>query len=681
MNTKEQTLAGCFRDKEEEAEYALSFINALTVASDSEPEICRELFSNFIIRCELTIKSKKDYPLSKILWVGMLEPIEWLAFLLAWFSAVNGSIELALSKSTLSPGKSSVPTARLCLDLASTFLEDDEIDSKILFDKDSFLNRVLLEQNVGQTSSELNTPLVLRHEALLYIEGNGETLGDISLCANYLCSNDSNCNIHKSEEKELLNIFLSCGSSDVDSVVFLVGEKGIGKRFLVKCLLNHIQKKALSVDVSRLLSFSEKNRNAILSDIAVKLVLNNCILYLYNLPADRSRFSEVRYMFAILQSYFSVIIVGTENKPTKEIEAMVTGKCYQVQLTEPGCEDMKLIWQEATTYYGSTFADDIDVDELVSKYFLNAGRIFDSVLGAFPFAKDKQIDKKSIEKSIRSICAASFGDIAKRITSPFTWDDLKIEEDSKKLLELVCNRVKCKSRVNDDFGFGQKLPYGKGLAIVLYGPPGTGKTMAASVLANELSLDLYRIDLSQISSKYIGETEKNLGALFEAARNSNGILFFDEADSLFAKRTEVSSSNDKHANAETAYLLQKIEEYPGVSILATNNLQNFDVAFKRRMTYIIPIGMPDEKTREELWKAAFPDKAPLASDVNFSILAEAIEISGSGIKNAAIEAAYRAAAENRKITMNDILDAVDLECMKNGMMGVKNEIISKLVTG
>jgi len=127
--------------------------------------------------------------------------------------------------------------------------------------------------------------------------------------------------------------------------------------------------------------------------------------------------------------------------------------------------------------------------------------------------------------------------------------------------------------------------------------------------------------------------------------------------------------------------LQKIEEYPGVSILATNNLQNFDVAFKRRMTYIIPIGMPDEKTREELWKGAFPDKAPLAADVNFSILAESIEISGSSIKNSAIEAAYRAASENRKITMNDILDAVDLECMKNGMIGVKNEVMSKLVTG
>ncbi|MCR5654172.1 MAG: ATP-binding protein [Lachnospiraceae bacterium] len=256
-----------------------------------------------------------------------------------------------------------------------------------------------------------------------------------------------------------------------------------------------------------------------------------------------------------------------------------------------------------------------------------------------------------------------------------------LEPESEALLKQVCDRVRFKSVVNEDYGFGKKLPYGRGIAVVLYGPPGTGKTMAAQVLANELGLDIYRIDLSQISSKYIGETEKNLGSVFDAARNSNAILFFDEADALFSKRTEVTSSNDKHANAETSYLLQKIEEYPGMSILATNNMQNFDAAFKRRMTYLVSVGIPDEETRAMLWEKAFPAQAPLGKDVNFKTLAKAVEMSGSNIKSAAVAAAYLAAADKGVITMNHIADAVDQECKKNGKMNAKNDILQAMTGG
>ncbi|MBQ9631838.1 MAG: ATP-binding protein [Lachnospiraceae bacterium] len=256
-----------------------------------------------------------------------------------------------------------------------------------------------------------------------------------------------------------------------------------------------------------------------------------------------------------------------------------------------------------------------------------------------------------------------------------------IDEKGEKLLKYAANRVRFRKTVYDDYGFGKKLPYGRGVAIVLYGPPGTGKTMAAQVLAHELGLDIYRIDLSMISSKYIGETEKNLSKIFEAAKNSNAILFFDEADALFSKRTSVESSHDKYANAETSYLLQKIEEYDGVSVLATNNLQNFDVAFKRRMTYIIPIEAPNEQTRLRLWEKVFPPDAPIAVEVDFALLARAVELTGASIKNVALFAANLAAAEGRAIAYEDVIEAVDLECQKIGQLGMGEKLSQAVLMG
>ncbi|MBR1629040.1 MAG: AAA family ATPase [Lachnospiraceae bacterium] len=271
-----------------------------------------------------------------------------------------------------------------------------------------------------------------------------------------------------------------------------------------------------------------------------------------------------------------------------------------------------------------------------------------------------------IEREIRGSSARNFGDYATKLTLAFTWEDIQLTRESAGLLQKAIDRVRLKSVVNGDYGFGKKLPYGNGVSIVLYGPPGTGKTMTAQLLARELGLDLYRIDLSQIESKYIRETQKNLKQIFDTAKYSNAILFFDEADALFAKRTEVNGANERHANAETAFLLQKVEEYNGVSILATNVFTNFDEAFKRRMTFLIPVRWPEEDERIALWKKMFPKEAPLAEDVDFAYYASVGEMTGSWIKNAAVAAAYRAAKEHRPIAHRDILEAIEEEYKKNG---------------
>ena len=204
------------------------------------------------------------------------------------------------------------------------------------------------------------------------------------------------------------------------------------------------------------------------------------------------------------------------------------------------------------------------------------------------------------------------------------------------------------------------------MSILFYGAPGTGKTMAAGVMANALGMPLYRVDLSQLISKYIGETQKNIGKVFDAAEKKECVLLFDEADAVFSKRSDVSDAQDRYSNAETAYLLQRIEQYNGVSILATNLLQNFDEAFRRRISYMVHFPLPDVELRRQLWESIFPKEAEINDDFDATALSQAFELSGAAIKNAALHSAYMAMAKSEPISMKHILQAVSNEYAKVG---------------
>lgn len=258
----------------------------------------------------------------------------------------------------------------------------------------------------------------------------------------------------------------------------------------------------------------------------------------------------------------------------------------------------------------------------------------------------------------------------KRVPSR-SWADLVLPEEPLALLTEACNRYRFNETVLNRWGFGAKLPYGRGLALLFAGPPGTGKTMAAEVIAQDLGLELYRIDLSRVVSKYIGETEKNLRELFEEAENSGSILFFDEGDSLFGKRTEVKDSNDRYANMEAAFLLQRIESFDGVTILATNLLQNLDEAFLRRMGMIVKFPFPDSAERERLFRSMLPAAAPLDSDLDIPFLASKVDVAGGHIKNIVLAAAYMAASEGAAIAMRHMIRAARQEFHKMGKIVVK----------
>ena len=271
-----------------------------------------------------------------------------------------------------------------------------------------------------------------------------------------------------------------------------------------------------------------------------------------------------------------------------------------------------------------------------------------------------------VDTCARQHLATRIGATAQRVTRLADWDQVSLPDDMLDSLRELIGRARHARTVFDDWGYDDRIATSRGLTALFYGPPGTGKTMVAQLLARELGYDLYRIDLSQVVNKYIGETEKNLARIFDEAETSHAVLFFDEADSLFAKRTEVKSSNDRYANLEVNYLLQRMETYDGVTLLATNIEHGIDEAFKRRVRFTVQFELPEEAERHRLWRSMFPPVVPLAADIDWDLLAKRFEMAGGYIKKAALRAALMAAETQRPITTADLLEAARHEYREMG---------------
>jgi AAA+ superfamily predicted ATPase len=254
--------------------------------------------------------------------------------------------------------------------------------------------------------------------------------------------------------------------------------------------------------------------------------------------------------------------------------------------------------------------------------------------------------------------------LAQRLEPKATWDDLVLPVEQTNLLHRIVEQVRQRHTVYEDWGFAAKMNRGLGISTLFAGESGTGKTMAAEVIANELRLNLYRIDLSAVVSKYIGETEKNLRRLFDAAEDGGAILLFDEADALFGKRSEVKDSHDRYANIETNYLLQRMEDYRGLAILATNMKSALDQAFLRRLRFIVDFWFPGVAERVLIWKKVFPEEVP-KEELDYERLGR-FNITGGNIHSIALNAAFMAAQKESKVTMQDVLAATRTELHKLG---------------
>jgi hypothetical protein len=315
--------------------------------------------------------------------------------------------------------------------------------------------------------------------------------------------------------------------------------------------------------------------------------------------------------------------------------------------------------------------DEETLHSLAGRFQLTSWQIADAAMSALHQArwKDQSAASPTSDDLFDAARRQTRGPLAKLATliqSTRRWEDLILPEEPIGQLQDLCAQFTHRRQVLEEWGFGRKLSYGTGITALFAGPSGTGKTMAAEIVANEVGLDLYRIDLAAVVSKYIGETEKNLDKIFTAAEQANAILFFDEADALFGKRSEVKDSHDRYANLEISYLLQKMEQYEGIAILATNLRQNLDEAFVRRLAFIVHFPFPDETMRQRIWTGIWPTTVPLHEDVDLDALAKQLKLSGGNIKNVALSAAFLAAGDGQIVTRDHIQQAAQREFQKLG---------------
>jgi ATP-dependent 26S proteasome regulatory subunit len=311
-----------------------------------------------------------------------------------------------------------------------------------------------------------------------------------------------------------------------------------------------------------------------------------------------------------------------------------------------------------------------DITPLAGQFMLTTSQIRDAVASARDRAtlRGEPLAVHDLLAAARAHSSPGLAGLARKITPRYTWEDIVLPGDQAEILREIVSTVRGRPVVLDEWGVGKKLAASNGVTMLFAGPPGTGKTMAAEVIASELGLDLYKIDLSTIVSKYIGETEKNLERIFSEAQSSNSILFFDEADAIFGKRSEVKDAHDRYANIEISYLLQRMEAYDGVTILATNLRANLDDAFTRRLQFAVDFPFPEEEYRRRIWQTLFPPEVPREADLDFALLARRFKLAGGNIRNIIVSAAYLAASDGGRVTMNHMLHGARRELQKMGRL-------------
>ena len=325
-------------------------------------------------------------------------------------------------------------------------------------------------------------------------------------------------------------------------------------------------------------------------------------------------------------------------------------------------------WAAALARHAIALADPTD---LAARYRVGPG-IIERVCAEVAHRPDRPTDAaawmRTLDDGVRQHLVNRIGGSASRVAHLASWADIVLSEDISDSLLEITSRVRHRKVVFEQWGFARSITSARGITALFQGSPGTGKTMVAGVIARDLGLEMYRVDVSRITSKWIGETEKNLGALFDAAEEGQVMLLFDEADSLFAKRTEVKSSVDRYANMEVNYLLQRLDTFEGIAILTTNFGNSIDSAFKRRLTYRVTFPFPDEEMRERLWRSLIPPQVPVAGTLDFASLAQRFRLSGGYIRNAALRAAFLAVEEGKSLTHAHIERAIRMEFREIGKL-------------
>ncbi|MEP6620644.1 MAG: AAA family ATPase [bacterium] len=477
------------------------------------------------------------------------------------------------------------------------------------------------------------------------------------------------CGRDHDESLDRIMHFIAAAQGRRKPLIYLHGGRHSGADALVRSAALQLGMPVLTVDAELLADTGTDFEHA-LSLLFREGLLSQSAIYLRNLDRALEQplaTSRHRALLRAVAEMGSVVFTSGEatwcwQLPAEPVVLRI------VELQPDGVIDQLRAWQALS----NGALDDTDLHRLISLHPMSVPAIRDVWRMASVLVAAGDEDTKPTMEQVKQACRAFGGTpvstLARRIVPKHDWNDLVLPPAQLEQLSAICSQAKHSSIVYGSWSFERKLSLGRGLNALFTGTPGTGKTMAAEVIAADLGVEILKIDLSQIVSKYIGETEKNLRQLFDQAASANAILFFDEADALLGKRSDVKDAHDRYANTETAYLLQKMEEYPGITILATNLPQNMDAAFTRRMRFIVDFPFPEEEHRLRIWQSVWPAEVPLGPDVDLSLLARQFRLSGGSIRNVALAAAFLAAEQSQDVSMRHLMRATKRELQKMGRL-------------
>ncbi|HEY5921558.1 MAG TPA: ATP-binding protein [Kofleriaceae bacterium] len=451
---------------------------------------------------------------------------------------------------------------------------------------------------------------------------------------------------------------ISGGLNSFDRIVIVIeGPADTGRRAAVALAAAETERSAIAVDLARVAP------NALAATLAAQMrecLLTDAIPVIASVEELSAREGEIssglRTLARAIESAPGPIAVTSR---MHGVDLGVAGRrIVRVQWPVPVTATRRELWLTALGH-DATSLSATTLDELSLRYRLGAGGILGGAAAARAInqarAEMAPLTSHDVQDGIRNNIAERLGDLATRIAVKQTWDDLVLPPDTLEDVQALIARVKHAHQVYEKWGFKSKMPRGIGVAALFSGPPGTGKTMVAGLLAKELELELYQIDLSKVVSKWVGETEKQLAKIFEAADIGHALLLFDEADSLFARRTEVKSAVDRYANLEVNYLLQRIETFGGITVLTTNLDTSIDPALKRRLASHIVFQSPELAESMRLWERMLTTNAPVATPLELEKLAKKYEaMTGANIRNAVLAAAFTAASEGKSISQSHL---------------------------
>jgi SpoVK/Ycf46/Vps4 family AAA+-type ATPase len=461
-------------------------------------------------------------------------------------------------------------------------------------------------------------------------------------------------------------------------IAHMRGPYGVGKQSTAQAVCKDVGMGLLIVDLARITHDGDGSAAKIFELVQREAKLQDAALYWKNFDALLSEDKKsvlAAFLDALADRPALTILAG---EVTWEPHEKLRDACLaRLELNKPTSADRLRIW--STALNGDCRIDsEVDLSALATKFKFTGGQIHDAATLAMNLARLRDAEAATVSthdlyEACRLHSNQKLASLARKIAPKYKWADIVLPADRLEQLREICNHVKYRERVYGEWGFDQKLSLGKGLSVLFSGPSGTGKTMAAEIIAGALGLELYKIDLSTVVSKYIGETEKNLSRIFVEAETSNAILFFDEADALFGKRSEVKDSHDRYANIEIGYLLQRMEEYEGVVILATNFRKNMDEAFVRRLQFTVEFPFPNESDRRRIWEGIWPENTPRASSLDLEFMARRFDITGGNIRNIAVAAAFLAADDGNVVTMQHLVQGTKREFQKMGKVLAENE--------